>query len=186
MLVMIMVIVLGFGVMGIWLQDLIFIYVKLIIINFFLFWLILVLMVLWMNVWKIFFQYFFILLDEVWIVFLVCWVIWFQFLVLFNEFFWCYIGDGMVLESVCWFVDFSIIEFFWVNFKLVILFLGMGFMFVQMFLLMKYQVMVVEDVEVDVDEKKDVQGNNLCLDDCYFCVIFLIYKFDGMKWSGIC
>jgi intracellular septation protein len=155
MLVMTTVIVLGFGAMGIWLQDPIFIYVKPTIINLFLSWLILVSMALRMNVWKIFFQHLFTLPDEAWTVFSVRWAIWFQFLALLNEFLWRHIGDGTVSESARWFADFSITESFWANSKLAILFLGMGFMLAQMPLLMKYQAMAAEDAEADADEKKD-------------------------------
>ena len=141
MLVMTTVIVLGFGAMGIWLQDPIFIYVKPTIINLFFSWLILISMAFRMNVWKIFFQHLFTLPDEAWTVFAIRWAIWFQFLALLNEFLWRHISGGVVPESARWLADFSITESFWANSKLAILFLGMGFMLAQMPLLMKYQAM---------------------------------------------
>lgn len=145
MLVMTTVIVLGFGAMGIWLQDPIFIYVKPTIINLFFSWLILVSMAFQMNVWKIFFEHLFKLPDEAWTTFAIRWAIWFQFLALLNEFLWRHISDGTVPESARWFAEFAITESFWANSKLAILFLGMGFMLAQMPLLSKYQAFGAEE-----------------------------------------
>ncbi|MBR9824625.1 MAG: septation protein A [Alphaproteobacteria bacterium] len=139
MLVMTTVIVLGFGAIGILLQDPIFIYAKPTIINLFLSFLILVSMAFGFNVWKLFFKHVFELPEHVWTIYAVRWALWFQFLAFLNEFMWRHITDTTVPESARWFETIELTESFWANSKLWVMGLSMGFMLLQLPLLFKYQ-----------------------------------------------
>jgi len=139
MLVMTTIIVLGFGAMGIYLQDPIFIYMKPTIINLFLSTLILGSMAFGTNVWKIFFSHVFELPERAWTLFAIRWALWFQFLAFLNELMWRHITDATVPASARWFEGLELTEGFWANAKLGVMVLSMIFMAVQIPTLMKYQ-----------------------------------------------
>jgi len=139
MLVFTTIIVLGFGAMGIWLQDPIFIYIKPTIINIFLSFLVLGSIAAGHNVWKIFFQHIFDLPDEAWTLLAVRWALWFQVLALANEVMWRHITDTVVPESARWFDGLVLTEAFWSNAKLGVLVASMLFAAAQLPLLFKYQ-----------------------------------------------
>ncbi len=139
MLVFTTIIVLGFGAMGIWLQDPIFIYIKPTIINIFLSFLVLGSIALGTNVWKVFFEHIFDLPDEAWTLLAVRWALWFQFLALLNEVMWRHITDSVVPVSARWFESLTLTEAFWSNSKLGVLVLSMMFAAAQLPLLFKYQ-----------------------------------------------
>jgi intracellular septation protein len=139
MLVFTTIIVLGFGAMGIWLQDPIFIYIKPTIINIFFSFLVLGSIAAGHNVWKIFFQHIFDLPDEAWTLLAVRWALWFQVLALANEVMWRHITDTVVPESARWFDGLVLTEAFWSNAKLGVLFASALFAAAQLPLVFKYQ-----------------------------------------------
>lgn len=139
MLVFTTIIVVGFGAMGIWLQDPIFIYMKPTIINLFLSVMILGGMAFGVNVWRIFFEHVFELPEKAWTLFAVRWALWFQFLAVLNEVMWRHITDATVPASARWFESLQLTESFWANAKLGVMVLSMLFMAAQLPTLMKYQ-----------------------------------------------
>lgn len=139
MLVMTTVIVMGFGAIGIWLQDPIFIYAKPTIINLFLSYMILISMAFGVNVWKVFFKHIFELPEKAWTLFAIRWAIWFQFLAFLNEVMWRHIVDTTVDPSSRWFSGLAWSESFWANSKLGIMVLSMVFMAIQIPTMLKYQ-----------------------------------------------
>lgn len=139
MLVMTTVIVLGFGAIGIFLQDPIFIYAKPTIINLFLSFLVLGSLALGHNVWKLFFKHIFDLPDHVWTIYAVRWALWFQFLAFLNEVMWRHIIDSTVPVSARWFEGLELTETFWANAKLGVMVLSLIFAALQLPLLFKYQ-----------------------------------------------
>jgi intracellular septation protein len=139
MLVFTTVIVLGFGAMGIWLRDPIFIYIKPTIINLFLSYMILIGLALGQNVWKIFFSHIFELTEEAWTLLAIRWAIWFQFLAGLNEVMWRHITDSVVPQGARWFAGLELSEAFWSNAKLGVLVLSVLFAASQMPLILKHQ-----------------------------------------------
>lgn len=139
MLVFTTVIVLGFGMIGILLQDPIFIYIKPTIINLFLSYMILVGLALGTNVWKVFFSHIFELTDRAWTLLAIRWAIWFQVLAGLNEVMWRHITDSVVPESARWFAGLELSEAFWSNAKLGVMVLSILFAASQMPLILKNQ-----------------------------------------------
>tara|TARA_Y100000052_G_C2945105_1_gene83276 strand:- start:4 stop:651 length:648 start_codon:yes stop_codon:yes gene_type:complete len=139
MLVFTTVIVLGFGGIGILLQDPIFIYIKPTIINLFLSYMILVGLALGTNVWKVFFSHIFELTDRAWTLLAIRWAIWFQVLAGLNEVMWRHITDSVVPESARWFAGLELSEAFWSNAKLGVMVLSILFAASQMPLILKNQ-----------------------------------------------
>ena len=139
MLVFTTVIVLGFGAMGIWLQDPVFIYIKPTIINLFLSYLILVSLAFGFNIWKIFFSHIFELTERAWTLLAIRWAIWFQVLAGLNEVMWRHITDSVVPESARWFAGLELSEAFWSNAKLGVMVLSVLFAASQMPLILKNQ-----------------------------------------------
>ena len=139
MLIFTTALVLGFGAMGIWLQDPIFIYIKPTIINLFLSYMILVGLALGTNVWKVFFSHIFELTDRAWTLLAIRWAIWFQVLAGLNEVMWRHITDSVVPESARWFAGLELSEAFWSNAKLGVMVLSILFAASQMPLILKNQ-----------------------------------------------
>lgn len=139
MLVFTTVIVLGFGAMGIWLQDPVFIYIKPTIINLFLSYMILVSLAFGFNIWKIFFSHIFALTERAWTLLAIRWAIWFQVLAGLNEVMWRHITDSVVPESARWFAGLELSEAFWSNAKLGVMVLSILFAASQMPLILKNQ-----------------------------------------------
>lgn len=133
------VIVTIMGGLGIALNDPVFIYAKPTIVNLFLSYLILAGFAFGVNIWKFFFQEIFDLPDRAWTILAVRWALFFQFLAFLNELLWRHISDGDVAESARWFSDFSVTEGFWVNFKLVVMGLSVGFAMLNLPIVMKHQ-----------------------------------------------
>ena len=139
MLVFTTVLVLGFGALGIVLQDPIFIYIKPTVINLFLSYTILIGLALGHNVWKIFFSHIFDLTERAWNLLAIRWAIWFQVLAGLNELMWRHITDTIVPESARWFVGLELSEAFWSNAKLGVMALSILFAASQMPLILKNQ-----------------------------------------------
>lgn len=138
MLVFSTIIVLGFGAMGIFLQDPIFIYMKPTIINVFYAVLILGGLALGHNIWRVFFKHIFTLPDNVWKTLAIRWSVFFLFLALLNEFMWRHITDSVVPDSARWFEWLTLTESFWANAKLGVMALSVIFAAAQLPLLLKY------------------------------------------------
>ena len=139
MLVFTTAIVLGFGTIGIVLQDPIFIYIKPTIINLFLSWMILIGLAFGHNIWRIFFEHIFELTERAWLILAIRWALWFQVLALLNEFLWRHITDSVVPESARWFAGMEFSEALWSNAKLGVMVLSLIFAAAQMPLVLKNQ-----------------------------------------------
>lgn len=138
MLVFSTVIVLGFGAIGILLQDPIFIYMKPTIVNVFYAVIVLGGLLLGHNIWKVFFKELFTLPDHVWKILAIRWSCWFLFLAALNEVMWRHITDSVVPESARWFEWLTLTEAFWANSKLGVMVLSMVFAAAQLPLVMKH------------------------------------------------
>ena len=139
MLVFTTILVLGFGALGILLQDPIFIYIKPTVINLFLSYMILIGLAFGQNVWKVFFSHIFDLTERAWTLLAIRWAIWFQVLAGLNELMWRHITDSVVPESARWFAGLDLSEAFWSNAKLGVIVLSVLFAASQMPLIMKNQ-----------------------------------------------
>ena len=139
MLIFTTALVLGFGAMGIWLQDPIFIYIKPTIINLFLSYMILIGLVFGQNVWKIFFDHIFDLPERAWTILAIRWAVWFQVLAGLNELMWRHITDSVVPQSARWFSGLELSEAFWANAKLGVIVLTLAFGAAQLPLIFKHQ-----------------------------------------------
>lgn len=143
-------VVVGFGSIGIILQDPIFIYIKPTVINFFYSVIILLGLAFRFNVWKFAFGSMFTLPDEIWTTLAIRWALWFQFQAFLNELLWRHITDTVVPESARWFAEFSITEDIWSNSKLVLIFAAMAFMVANFPLVRPYM-----DLDKDDDDEAE-------------------------------